>query len=74
MNSEDDNGMTARILDSVFSHEKQIEVSISFIEIYNDQAFDLLSENAQDPFYKKGKMNSYDDLNSSTCSVKSVDF
>lgn len=48
--------MTARILDSVYSHEKQIEVSISFIEIYNDQAFDLLNENAHQPFCKKGKI------------------
>lgn len=46
--------MTARILDSIFSHTKQIKVSISFIEIYNDQAFDLLSENAQEPYFKKG--------------------
>lgn len=49
--------MTARILDSVFSHPKPIDVSISFIEIYNDQAFDLLGENTQVPFYKKGKWN-----------------
>lgn len=47
--------MTARILDSVFSHAEPVKVSISFIEIYNDQAFDLLSENAQVPFYKKGR-------------------
>lgn len=48
--------MTARILDSVFSHSKPVDVSISFIEIYNDQAFDLLSKNTQVPFYKKGKL------------------
>lgn len=51
--------MTARILDSVFSHTKPVKVSISFIEIYNDQAFDLLSENAQVPFYKKGKRSEF---------------
>lgn len=51
--------MTARILDSVFSHSKPIKVSISFIEIYNDQAFDLLSENAQVPFYKKGEYSEF---------------
>lgn len=53
--TSENNGMTARILDTVFSHTKPIDVSISFIEIYNDQAFDLLSENAQVPYYKKGK-------------------
>lgn len=52
--------MTARILHSVYAHEKRIEVSISFIEIYNEKAFDLLSENAHEPFYKKGRMDKFD--------------
>lgn len=49
--------MTARVLKSIFSYQKaeQIKVLISFIEIYNEQAFDLLDESQQEPFYNKGK-------------------
>lgn len=49
--------MTARVLQSIFSYEnaEQVKVLISFIEIYNEQAYDLLAENQQEPFYNKGK-------------------
>lgn len=55
MNSEN-NGMAPRVLDSIFSYEgaKRVEVSISFVEVYNDQAFDLLGPNPHLPFSKKG--------------------
>lgn len=51
------NGMTARILKSIFSYQnaEEVKVLVSFIEIYKDQAFDLLAENRQDALYNKGK-------------------
>lgn len=50
--------MTARVLKSIFSyqHAEQVKVLISFIEIYNEQAFDLLAKSQQEPFYSKGKI------------------
>lgn len=49
--------MTAHVLQSIFQyqHAEQVKVLISFIEIYNEQAFDLLAESQQEPFYSKGK-------------------
>lgn len=54
-------GMTARVLQSIFSYQnaEQVKVLISFIEIYNEQAFDLLAENQQEPFYNKGKVRKF---------------
>ncbi|KAG4077244.1 hypothetical protein HA402_009873 [Bradysia odoriphaga] len=52
MNS-DNSGMTLRVLNSIFSCGKAVQVFISFVEVYNDQVFDLLGQNPQEPFYKK---------------------
>lgn len=52
-NSEND-GMTMRVLKYIFSCGKTVQTCISFIEIYNDQAFDLLGQHPQEAFYKKG--------------------
>lgn len=48
--------MTARVLQSIFSYQnaEEVKVLISFIEIYNEQAFDLLTENEQEARYNKG--------------------
>lgn len=48
--------MTARILSEIFSYQNAIRVKvlISFVEVYIDQAFDLLGEKPQEPFFKKG--------------------
>lgn len=51
------NGMTPRVLKSIFSHPNTPKVSVSFIEVYNERAFDLLGQNPQEPF-KKGTSQS----------------
>lgn len=53
---QEHHGMTARVLQSIFSYRnaEQVKVLISFIEIYKEQAFDLLAESQQEPFYSKG--------------------
>lgn len=42
-----------------------MDISASFIEIYNERVFDLLAENPKDPIVAKGKLsnNSNIDLN-----------
>lgn len=44
------------MLNSLFTHENadKFQIEISFIEVYNDQAFDLLSSDQQKPFFEKG--------------------
>lgn len=60
----ENNGITPRVLQCVFDiegvHEKKILVSL--IEIYNDQAFDLLGENSTEPFYTKGIITKWFDI------------
>ncbi|XP_037050832.1 kinesin-related protein 5-like [Bradysia coprophila] len=52
MNS-DNSGMTRRALNSIFSCGKAVQVFISFVEVYNDQVFDLLVQNPQEALYKR---------------------
>lgn len=55
-NSEHD-GMTARVLKYIFSYRSaDVTVSFSFIEIYNEQAYDLNAESQREPYYRKGKI------------------
>lgn len=50
------NGITPRVLSAIFSYQNAItrQVSASFVEVYNDQAFDLLTQNPQGPFISRG--------------------
>lgn len=56
----ENNGVTPRVLNSLFSHQNaaNIRMSVSFIEIYNSQAFDLLCANPQKPFFTKSMISS----------------
>lgn len=46
-----------RAIEDIFSrpNSDKMKVSLSFIEIYNEQAFDLLAEKPTEPLNVKGK-------------------
>lgn len=46
-----------RVIEDIFSrpNSEKMKVSLSFIEIYNEQAFDLLAEKPTEPLNVKGK-------------------
>lgn len=48
--------MISLSIDSIFAmlRDEQFEVKVSFIEIYNERVYDLLSENSQESIYSKG--------------------
>lgn len=58
MNSEN-SGIAPRVLNAIFSCKNVVKVAISFIQVYNEQAFDLLSDKPQVsfiPFNNRGTM------------------
>lgn len=50
--------MTARVLQSIFAYQnaEDVKVTISLIEIYNKQAFDLLIDSQQNVLHNIGKI------------------
>lgn len=51
----ENSGIVTRVLNALFSHKiaDQCQMQISFVEIYNNQAFDLLKPNVEKPFRTK---------------------
>lgn len=51
----DNSGIVKRVLSALFSHKiaDQCQMQISFVEIYNNQAFDLLKPSVEKPFCTK---------------------
>lgn len=54
--NQENNGIATRVLSSLFTHEskQKLKLFISFVEIYNEQAFDLLSMNPHEAYFSKG--------------------
>lgn len=57
--NEDESGLISRTLEDFFSatsENNEIEIDISFIEIYNEKVFDLLSVHNKNPLSIKGRI------------------